>query len=114
MLQVNIHEAKTRLSELLERVQQGEAVIIAKAGKPIAQISPLLEKPTIVLGLLEGKLHTPQDFNAPLPEDLRRPFKVKGKVKRQEKGEDFTGHPNRAVDPREQRSTQRSSQNPAD
>ena len=49
MLQVNIHEAKTRLSELFERVQQGEAVIIAKAGKPIAQISPLLEKPTIVL-----------------------------------------------------------------
>jgi prevent-host-death family protein len=74
MPQVNIHEAKTRLSELLERVQQGEAVVIAKAGKPIAQISPLLAKPPIVLGLLEGKLQTPPDFNAPLPEDLLAAF----------------------------------------
>lgn len=86
MLQVNIHEAKTRLSELLERVQQGEAVIIAKAGKPIAQISPLLEKPTIVLGLLEGKLHTPQDFNAPLPEDLMTAFQGEGQGKASGKG----------------------------
>ncbi len=41
MIQVNIHEAKTRLSELLERVQNGEHVTIAKAGKPIAELNKI-------------------------------------------------------------------------
>jgi antitoxin (DNA-binding transcriptional repressor) of toxin-antitoxin stability system len=58
MIQVNIHEAKTRLSELLERVQGGEEVIIAKAGKPIAKL---------------GQLETKQKE--------RRPGRLKGKIR---------------------------------
>jgi len=45
-VQVNIHEAKTHLSKLLERVMSGEKIIIAKAGKPVAQIVPLTKTPT--------------------------------------------------------------------
>ena len=63
MTQVNIHEAKTRLSELLERVQNGEEVIIAKAGKPIARLAQLKQitkkrQP----GRLAGRLHIREDF----------------------------------------------------
>ena len=42
---VNIHQAKTHLSKLLERVMQGEQIIIAKAGQPIAILSPIVEAP---------------------------------------------------------------------
>ena len=45
MITVNVHEAKTRLSELLERVEKGEVVIIARAGKPIARLGKLDRKP---------------------------------------------------------------------
>ena len=63
MTQVNIHEAKTRLSELLERVQNGEEVIIAKAGKPIARLARLEQitkkrQP----GRLAGRLQIKEDF----------------------------------------------------
>ena len=65
MIQVNIHEAKTRLSELLERVQNGEEVIIAKAGKPIARLAQLEQitkkrQP----GRLAGRLQMNGDFAA--------------------------------------------------
>ena len=50
---VNIHEAKTHLSRLLEQVQAGERVIIAKAGKPIAELGPI-RKTDIVFGGLKG------------------------------------------------------------
>jgi prevent-host-death family protein len=63
MTQVNIHEAKTRLSELLERVQRGEEVIIAKAGKPIAKLSTLETVKKIPRpGRLAGRLHITFDF----------------------------------------------------
>ena len=42
---VNIHEAKTHLSKLLERVGQGEEVIIAKSGRPVARLVPVVERP---------------------------------------------------------------------
>ena len=45
MITVNVHEAKTRLSELLERVERGEEVIIARAGKPIARLGRLDRSP---------------------------------------------------------------------
>jgi len=70
MQTINIHEAKTHLSRLLEKVAGGEEVVIAKAGKPIARLVPLDAPPKKRrLGLLKGKLHIPDDFDAPLTEN---------------------------------------------
>jgi prevent-host-death family protein len=66
---VNIHEAKTHLSKLLERVKSGERIIIAKAGKPVAILSPIIEAPAVrVPGLDAGKIVIADDFDAPLSE----------------------------------------------
>lgn len=62
MKTVNIYEAKTNLSKLLEKVQNGETVIIAKAGKPIADLT--LHKPPenkIKFGVATGKIHYKDD-----------------------------------------------------
>lgn len=70
MQTINIHEAKTHLSRLLEKVAGGEEIIIAKAGKAIARLVPLDALPKKrQLGLLKGKLNVPDDFDAPLTED---------------------------------------------
>ena len=72
---VNIHEAKTHLSRLVDEVAQGAEVIIARAGKPVARLVPLALSPEPkVLGLLEGKLHIPDDFDAPLPDEVLASF----------------------------------------
>ena len=66
---VNIHEAKTHLSRLVEEVAAGAEVIITKAGKPIARLTPIsapVRKKR--LGLLKGRIKVPEDFNAPLDE----------------------------------------------
>lgn len=69
MQTINIHEAKTHLSRLLEQVMAGEEVIIAKAGKPIARLVPLEDAPKKRrLGLLKGKLNVPDNFDVPLTE----------------------------------------------
>jgi prevent-host-death family protein len=66
---VNIHEAKTHLSRLVEQAAAGKEFIIAKAGKPLARLMPLaVPVRTKNLGLLKGKLEVPDDFNAPLSE----------------------------------------------
>ena len=66
---VNIHQAKTHLSKLLERVMKGEQFVIAKAGKPIALLSPVAETPIRRLpGNDTGKVIHAPDFDAPLPE----------------------------------------------
>ena len=65
---VNIHEAKTHLSKLLQRVMNGERIIIAKAGKPIAVLSPIEAAPeTRIPGNDVGKVMIAPDFDAPLP-----------------------------------------------
>jgi len=70
MQTINIHEAKTHLSRLLEQVAVGEEIVIAKAGKPIARLVPLEAPPKKrQLGLLKGKLNVPDDFDAPLADD---------------------------------------------
>lgn len=63
---VNIHAAKTRLSNLLERVARGEEIIIAKAGRPVARLTPFVpvERP---LGFLSGALEA--SFFDPLPDE---------------------------------------------
>jgi prevent-host-death family protein len=72
---VNIHEAKTMLSKLVERAEAGEEIIIARAGKPAAKLVPLTRsRVRRKLGLLDGKLQIPDDFNDPLPESVLRGF----------------------------------------
>jgi len=66
---VNIHEAKTHLSRLLQRVEGGEEITIAKAGVPIARIVPIeLSAATRQLGIDRGLVWVADDFDAPSPE----------------------------------------------
>lgn len=51
---VNVHEAKTHLSKLLERVEQGETIVIARAGKPVAELTAVKPKADFVFGALKG------------------------------------------------------------
>ncbi len=66
----NIHDAKTHFSKLLKRGLNGEEVIIAKAGKPIARLLPFAINDTSprVPGIDKGKVIIQPDFDAPLPE----------------------------------------------
>lgn len=72
---VNIHEAKTNFSKLIDAVGQGEEIVIAKAGKPAARLVPM--KATKVVrkpGALKGKIRVAEDFDASLPEDIQAAF----------------------------------------
>ena len=74
-MEVNIHEAKTHLSRLLERVAMGEEVIIAKAGKPVAKLVPVNRQPKKrTLGSARGEFVVPDDFNDPLPKEIEALF----------------------------------------
>ena len=64
---VNVHEAKTNLSKLLDRMSVGEEVILAKAGKPVARLVPVEARLPRVPGIAKGKLT--EAFFEPLPED---------------------------------------------
>lgn len=72
---INIHEAKTNLSRIVEEVAAGAEVVIAKAGKPMARLLPLESRRTpIRFGVLKGKVKIADDFDAPLPDDLLAAF----------------------------------------
>lgn len=71
--QVNIHEAKTHFSKLIELAQAGEELVIAKSGRPVARLLPVAREPRR-LGLLDGEIEVPEDFNAPLPEEVLATF----------------------------------------
>jgi prevent-host-death family protein len=74
-MEVNIHEAKTHLSRLLERVALGEEVVIARAGKPVAKLVALAsERPCFKIGSAKGEFVVPDDFNAPLPKAIEDLF----------------------------------------
>ncbi len=66
----DVHEAKTHFSKLLERVLNGEEVIIAKAGKPVARLLPFTQEDTLprMPGIDKGKVIIMPDFDDPLPE----------------------------------------------
>lgn len=66
--QVNVHEAKTRLSELLARVERGEEIVIARGGTPVARLVAAGAVPPRELGFLAG-LDTPPSFFEALPDD---------------------------------------------
>ena len=72
---VNVHEAKTHLSRLLGRVERGEEIVIARAGRPVARLLPVgRPKEERVLGLDRDTMVIASDFDAPLPEDLLAEF----------------------------------------
>lgn len=72
---VNIHEAKTQFSKLVDAAMRGEEVVIAKAGKPAAKLIPITkEKPKRRFGVLKGKLQIADNFDAPLPDDVLASF----------------------------------------
>jgi len=66
MAEVNVHEAKTRLSELLLRVAAGEEIVIVRAGKPVAKLVPIVARERRVIGTDRGRFQVPPDFDAPL------------------------------------------------
>ena len=74
MQTVNIHEAKTHLSKLLELVATGQEIIIAKANRPIARLMPLKAKPRKP-DMLQGQIKIADDFDAPLPESMASAFR---------------------------------------
>lgn len=78
---VNMHEAKTHLSRLVERALEGEEVTIAKAGKPLVKLVPV-ERPVADtsrrLGGLEGKFVVPEDFDTWMQEEIEEMFYGKG------------------------------------
>jgi len=66
MAVVNVHEAKTHLSRLLERVENGETITIARAGRPVADLTPH-RRADIAFGGLAGRVEVADDFDAPAP-----------------------------------------------
>jgi prevent-host-death family protein len=77
MKTVNIHEAKTHLSRLIERAVKGESFIIAKAGKPLVKLTPL-DSPESGkkrrLGFMAGQIKTPRDFDRMGGKEIVRRF----------------------------------------
>jgi len=74
-MQVNVHQAKTHLSRLLEHAMAGEEVIIMRAGRPLVRLMPVEHAPHArKLGTAKGDFIVPDDFDAPLPEEILAAF----------------------------------------
>lgn len=72
---VNLYEAKTHLSRLVDRAASGEDIIIGRSGKPVARLTRLRPpKRSIKFGVLKGKVRVAKDFDAPLPEGVLNEF----------------------------------------
>jgi prevent-host-death family protein len=71
---VNMHEAKTHFSKLVDSVIHGNEIVIAMAGKPVARLEPIGKKNVIKFGALKGKVKIAEDFDEPLPDDLISSF----------------------------------------
>ena len=74
MDQVNIHAAKTQFSKLIARVQNGEEIVIAKAGRPVARLVPASRPARRVPGTSRRLLTIREDFDDPLPPDIMKHF----------------------------------------
>ncbi|MBX3478074.1 MAG: type II toxin-antitoxin system Phd/YefM family antitoxin [Brevundimonas sp.] len=81
MTTVNVHEAKTHFSRLLERAAGGETVIIARAGKPVARLAPLEPEPRLTddaakrrVGFMKGEGKIPDDIKTPFAEEIEEMF----------------------------------------
>lgn len=71
---VNVHEAKTRLSQLLAQVEAGKEIIIARSGKPIAKLSAIDRPIGRSFGQYRGQFTVPEDFDEPLPNEILQHF----------------------------------------
>ena len=76
MIRVNIHEAKTHLSRYLQRVAEGESVIICKRNIPVAELRPITQQPKNLrpVGLAKGQFEVGPEFFLPLPDDILKGF----------------------------------------
>ncbi len=77
MQTVNIHEAKTHLSKLVEKAAKGESFIIAKAGKPMVMVVAIEdpeEKPVSRFGFMAGQITIPDDFDTMMSDEIVRMF----------------------------------------
>ena len=74
MKKVNIHEAKTNLSRLVDEVTAGAEIVIAKAGKPVAKLVPIGRSRVRKPGFLKGRIRIAADFDASLPSELLDAF----------------------------------------
>ena len=77
MKSINIHQAKTHLSRLVEQVIRGEEVVIAKRGRPVAKLVRFPSAPRQP-GRLKGKIRMASDFDAPLPDSIAAAFRGEG------------------------------------
>ncbi|HEY3759400.1 MAG TPA: type II toxin-antitoxin system prevent-host-death family antitoxin [Solirubrobacteraceae bacterium] len=71
---VGVHHAKTHLSQLLEDVAMGEEVVITRRGEVVAVLVPPPDQPPLHFGIDEGRFVVPEDFDAPLPDELLAEF----------------------------------------
>jgi prevent-host-death family protein len=80
MQHVDIHEAKTHFSKLVDAAMAGEEIVIAKAGKPAAKLVPYRTetRKTIRFGLMKGEIEIAEDFDAPLPDEIAAAFEGSG------------------------------------
>jgi len=75
MKKVNLYAAKTNLSKLVEEVESGKEIIIARNGRPVARLAPIENAPKVrKLGTLKGKIKISEDFDAPLPAEFSKAF----------------------------------------
>ena len=75
MKAINVHAAKTQFSKLLARVEKGDEILIARAGKPVARLLPYRPRAAApVFGADRGTLVVPEDFNAALPDAITKAF----------------------------------------
>ena len=73
---VNMHQAKTHFSKLVDAVLHGNEILIARAGKPVAKLGPINKKPGRRFGVLKGKIKIAKDFDAPLPDEYIAGFET--------------------------------------
>ena len=73
-IEVGVHEAKTTFSALLRRVAAGEEITITSSGQPVARLVPVQRGPERTLGRDRGLFEVPDDFDAPLPNDVIEAF----------------------------------------
>lgn len=75
MTVVNVYDAKTQLSKLIEEAAAGHDVVIARGGKPVARLTRLgAPKRKLRFGVLKGRIKVLEDFDAPLPSDVLAQF----------------------------------------
>ena len=80
---INIHEAKTHLSRLVDEAEQGEPFIIAKAGKPKVLVTRLDAPPATAkrrLGFLKGQIKVPHDFDTMMTDEIEKMFSDEEKM----------------------------------